>query len=85
MGQSYCIISILASFLLFDNGRQKGGICVMEEKPIHKSVGNTGKKQSVSGIDSTEVWCTVYKNRWGQIMEAAKYGYKAWHFPIGKR
>ena len=57
----------------------------MNKKPLNKSVGNADKKQSVSRTDGTEVWCTVYKNRWGQIMDAAKYGYKAWHFSIGKR
>ena len=25
-------------------------------------------------------YCTVYTNRWGQLMVAAKYGYRAWHF-----
>jgi hypothetical protein len=25
-------------------------------------------------------FCTWYVNRWGQVMVAAKYGYKAWRF-----
>jgi len=25
-------------------------------------------------------FCTVYVNRWGQVMIAEKYGYRAWHF-----
>ena len=40
----------------------------MNKKPLNKSVGNADKKQSVSGTDGTEDWCTVYKNRWGQNM-----------------
>lgn len=33
------------------------------------------------------IYVKVYTNRWGQVMDAANYGYKAWRFwvPCGKR
>ena len=28
-------------------------------------------------------FCTQYRNRWGKLMKASDYGYKAW--PIGRK
>ena len=31
------------------------------------------------------IYCTSYRNRWGQLMVASDYGYKAWRFWVPRR
>lgn len=35
--------------------------------------------------DDNYVYCTQYINRWGKLMVASHYGYKAWRIPIKRR
>lgn len=60
----------------------------MEMNSIHKSAGTAevDKKQLAdkNQPDYNGIWCTKYTNRWGQVMMASKYGYKAWHFLFKK-
>lgn len=52
----------------------------MEEKSKRKSGNKPDNKQTDQVSDSSVVWCTVYTNRWGKVMKASDYGYKAWRF-----
>jgi len=39
----------------------------------------------MSWYEDGYVYCTQYTNRWGQLMVASKYGYKAWRFRLKRK